>query len=300
MQLQGSICALVTPFDSDGSLDIKALQALIDWHAEAGTSALVIAGSTGEGALISEAEYETLIAESVRQAGARLPIIAGIGAPATATSLALAKRAAAQGAQAVLAVTPYYVRPTQAGLLAHYRRIADSGGLPVVLYNVPGRTGCDLLPETVAELAQHPGIIGVKEAVAEPGRMHDLLRLAGPGFCVLSGDDPTALRAMTAGAVGTISVAANIVPRSFARLCAYARRGDFVAAGRIDTELQNLYRALGVESNPIPAKWLLQAMGRLQGQLRLPLHPLSEAHHEFVGSCLPDIHRCEATMTGEH
>ncbi len=300
MQLQGSICALVTPFDSDGSLDLKALRALIDWHVEAGTSALVIAGSTGEAALISEIEYETLIAESVLQARGRLPIIAGIGAPATAASLALARRATAQGAQAVLAVTPYYVRPTQLGLLAHYRRIADAGGLPVLLYNVPGRTGCDLLPETVAELAQHPGIIGVKEAVAEHGRMLELVKLASDRFCVLSGDDPTALRAMTAGAVGTISVAANVVPRSFARLCAFARSGDLAAAGRIDADLQTLYRALGVESNPIPAKWLLQAMGRLQGHLRLPLHPLSDAHHEFVGSCLPDIHRCEATMTGEH
>lgn len=299
MRLQGSICALVTPFDSDGNLDTKALRALIDWHVEAGTSALVIAGSTGEAALLNETEYELLIAESVQQARARLPVIAGIGSPATANSLALAKVAQRQRAQAVLAVTPYYVRPTQSGLLAHYRCIADAGGLPVVLYNVPGRTGCDLLPETVAELAVHPAIIGVKEAVAEPTRMRDLLQLASEKFCVLSGDDPTALRAMAAGAVGTISVAANVVPRSFARLCALAAGGDIDAAGRVDAGLQSLYLALGVESNPIPAKWLLQQMGRLQGSLRLPLHPLSATHHEFVGSCLPEIHRSEATMTGE-
>ena len=299
MRLQGSICALVTPFDANGALDFKALHGLIDWHVEAGTSGLVIAGSTGEAALLNDDEYALLIAASTAQAAGRIPLIAGIGSPSTAKSLALALLSEANGAQAVLAVTPYYVRPTQRGLTDHYRCIADQSPLPVILYNVPGRTGCDLLPETVAELAAHPSIVGIKEAVADQARMQALLKMKGPDFCVLSGDDATALRSMSAGAAGTISVAANVVPRAFSKLCALTASGHVDEAARMDATLRTLYDVLGVESNPIPAKWLLQCLGRLQGALRLPLHPLSIEHRAAVEACLDDIHRCEATMPGE-
>jgi len=298
MHLQGSICALVTPFDLDGRLDLEALAALVDWHVDAGTSALVIAGSTGEAALLDDDEYTRLIAAASAHAAQRIPVIAGIGSPSTGKSRQLARSARAQGAAAVLAVTPYYVRPTQRGLLDHYRSIAESAELPVILYNVPGRTGCDLLPDTVAQLAAHPGIVGIKEAVADPARMAALLQLASDDFTVLSGDDPTALHAMRAGASGTISVAANVTPRRFARLCELARDGAHAEALALDLGLQALYAALGVESNPIPVKWLLERMGRLHGSLRPPLHRLSEAHHEIVGACLADIHAHEATIPG--
>ncbi len=299
MRLQGSICALVTPFGADETIDFPALRNLIDWHLDCGTQALVIAGSTGEAALLDDVEYAHLIEGAVGAAAGRLPIVAGIGSPSTRRSLALANTARMAGATALLAVTPYYVRPTQQGMRSHYLRIADHCGLPLILYNVPGRTGCDLLPETVAELAEHAAIIGVKEAVTDAQRMQELLSLASPDFAILSGDDSTALRAMLAGAVGTISVAANVIPRTFARLCVLAAQGRHTQATDLDKQLQSIYAALGVQSNPIPAKWLLQRMGRLHGTLRLPLHRLAEEYREQVETCLADIHRGEATMTAD-
>jgi 4-hydroxy-tetrahydrodipicolinate synthase len=296
MQLHGSICALVTPFGADGSIDFRSLERLVDWHVQSGTRGLVIAGSTGEAALLDDGEYASLIDAVVVRAARRITIIAGIGSPSTRKSLGLAERARTAGADALLAVTPYYVRPTQQGLIAHYLHIADGCDLPLILYNVPGRTGCDLLPETVAALCVHPRIHGIKEAVADEARMRALLSLASPKFAVLSGDDPTALRAMLAGASGTISVAANVVPGTFAKLCALAVDGQSAPARAIDLELQPLYAALGVQSNPIPVKWLLQRLGRLQGALRLPLHELAAEHRGMVDACLTDIHRCEATM----
>jgi 4-hydroxy-tetrahydrodipicolinate synthase len=296
MQLQGSICALVTPFGADEAIDFSTLGKLIDWHVDSGTQALVIAGSTGEAALLDDAEYLDLIAAARTAAAGRVPIIAGIGSPSTRKSLALARLARDAGADLLLAVTPYYVRPTQQGLSAHYLHLAEHAGLPLILYNVPGRTGCDLLPETVAELALHPAIVGIKEAVADAARMSALLALARPGFQIMSGDDPTAVRAMLAGASATISVAANVVPRSFARLCALAAGAQELKALALDQRLQPLYAALGVQSNPIPAKWLMRQMGRLQGGLRLPLHELSEGFRAQVDACLADIHACEATM----
>lgn len=297
MHLQGSICALVTPFAADETIDFSTLGSLIDWHVDSGTQALVIAGSTGEAALLDDAEYRDLLVAACAAAGKRLPIIAGIGSPSTKKSLFLAQVACEAGADGLLAVTPYYVRPTQQGLHAHYLHLAENAGLPIVLYNVPGRTGCDLLPETVAELAQHPNVAGIKEAVADPERMRDLLTLAGADFKVLSGDDPSALRAMSAGACGTISVAANVVPRAFSRLCWLSAQGRQDEAIQLDERMQGIYTALGVQSNPIPAKWLLQQMGRIQGALRMPLHVLTEASRGQVDACLADIHACEATMS---
>ena len=200
LHLSGSITALATPFLASGELDLQAWRALLQQQIDGGTQGVVVAGSTGEAAALSEEEYDTLLRIAVEEVRGRIPVLAGTGQMNTARTIAATRRAEAGGAQFALVVTPPYVRPTQAGLLAHYRAVADQGGLPVVLYNVPGRTGCDLLPETVAALVDHPGIVGIKEARAEPERMAALLALRRDGFAILSGDDPTAGRAMLAGA----------------------------------------------------------------------------------------------------
>lgn len=295
MQLHGSICALVTPFDSREKIDFDALDRLLDWHLASGTHGLVMAGSTGEAALLDDDEYRQLIGRSVARIARRIPVIAGVGSPSTRKSCHLAGVATGAGADFVLAVTPYYVRPTQHGLIAHYLELADQSPLPIVLYNVPTRTGCDLLPATVAALAAHPRIIGVKEANAEAGRMSALLKLQSADFSVLSGDDPTALTAMQAGARGTISVAANIAPRLFSRLCTLASSNP-VAAASLDAKLQSLYRVLGLESNPIPAKWALHRLGYLNPQLRLPLTPLSAVHHDAIEECLATLASVDAAF----
>ena len=277
MRLSGSITALATPFAADGAVDTDAFARLIDAQLAAGTSAVVVAGSTGEAAALEDSEYRALLAFAVHRIGGRIPVLAGTGASSTTRTLALTRLAADIGADAALVVTPPYVRPTQSGLLAHYRTVAVEGGLPVVLYNVPARTGCDLLPETAAALAAHPNIIGIKEARAESERMQALLRHRSDGFAVLSGDDPTAAKAMLAGADGVVSVASNVVPRAFRRLCALARAGERAGTEALDRRLADLYAFLGVEPNPIPVKALLTLDGIGHG-LRLPLQPLSSTH----------------------
>lgn len=277
MSLSGSITALATPFTVAGDLDLDAWRRLLQQQLDGGTQGLVVAGSTGEAAALTDDEYDLLLKTAVEAVAGRIPILAGTGQMNTAKTIAQTRRAAASGADLALVVTPPYVRPTQAGLIAHYRAAAEQGGLPVVLYNVPGRTGCDLLPETVAELVSHPNIVGIKEARSEPERMAALLALRSDGFAVLSGDDPTACRAMLAGADGLISVGSNALPRSFRALCDLARRGDRERAERQDAQMQAFYSFFGVESNPIPVKGLLQRLGYGAG-LRLPLLPLSEAH----------------------
>lgn len=277
MRLSGSITALATPFNAAGELDLDAWQRLLDAQIDAGTQAVVVAGSTGEAAALFDAEYDILLRSAVERIAGRIPVLAGTGLSNTAKTIELTRRAAALGADAALIVTPPYVRPTQAGLIAHYRAIADDGALPVVLYNVPGRTGGDLLPETVAELAPHPRIVAIKEARSEPERMAALLQFKGEDFSVLSGDDPTACRAMLAGADGVISVASNVLPSAFRRLCDLARAGQRDAAQSLDARMQAAYDFLGVEPNPIPVKALLARQGIGHG-LRLPLLPLSAAH----------------------
>lgn len=277
MRIHGSITALATPFTAAGSIDFDAWQRLVERQLAAGTQALVVAGSTGEAAALDDEEYDRLLARAVELAAGRVPVLAGTGLSATAKTVRQTRRARDNGADAALVVTPPYVRPTQEGLVAHFLAVAEQGGLPVVLYNVPPRTGGDLLPETVARLCGHESIIGIKEARAEPERMQALLALRGKGFAVLSGDDPTACRAMLAGADGVISVASNVVPAAFRRLCDRARAGDADSAGSLDARLQPLYRFLGVEPNPIPVKALLARQGIGHG-LRLPLQPLSSAH----------------------
>lgn len=276
MRLSGSITALATPFTASGEIDLDAWRRLLQAQLDGGIQAIVVAGSTGEAAALYDAEYDAILRSAVEQVGGRIPVLAGTGHSNTAKTIEQTRRAANVGADAALVVTPPYVRPTQAGLEAHYRAIADDGALPVVMYNVPGRTGCDLLPDTVAGLIEHERIVGIKEARNEAERMSAWLGLRSDGFAVLSGDDPTACRAMLAGADGVISVASNVLPRTFRRLCDLARAGD-AAAQDWDARMHAIYDFLGVEPNPIPLKALLQRLGIGHG-LRLPLLPLSPAH----------------------
>lgn len=279
MRLSGSITALATPFDPDGELDLIAWRRLLEQQLEAGTQALVVAGSTGEAAALLDAEYDALLRSAVEIVAGRVPVVAGTGLSNTAKTIEMTRRAGSLGADAALVVTPPYVRPTQEGLLAHYRAVADDGALPVLLYNVPGRTGCDMLPDTVAALAGHPRIIGVKEAVPDPERMIALAALRDGGFSILSGDDPTACRAMLAGADGVVSVASNVVPRAFRRLCDLARDGRDGPAGELDARLAPLVAFMGIEPNPVPVKALLQRQGIGHG-LRRPLLTLSQQHQD--------------------
>jgi len=277
LRLSGSITALATPFDATGALDRAAWKRLVEWQLAAGTQGLVVAGSTGEAATLEDDEYEWLVRSAVELAGGRVPVLAGTGLSATSKTIAATQRLAQFGADVALVVVPAYVRPTQAGLIAHYRAVADAGGLPVLLYNVPGRTGTDMLPETVAELAKHPRIVGIKEAHSGAERMQALLALQSEAFAVLSGDDPTAARAMLAGADGVISVVSNLVPGAFRTLCDLARNGQAEAAHDWDARLQPLHVFCGIEPNPIPVKAVLSRQGLGHG-LRLPLTTLAQAH----------------------
>ena len=288
MQLSGSITALATPFTADGALDLDAWRRLLDLQLAGGTQAVVVAGSTGEAAALYDVEYDALLRSAVEHIAGRIPVLAGTGQSNTAKTIEQTRRARALGADAALVVTPPYVRPTQAGLLAHYRAVADDGALPVVLYNVPGRTGCDMLPDTVAELAGHARIVALKEARSDIERMDALLPLRSNTFTILSGDDPTACRAMLAGADGVVSVASNVLPRAFRRLCDLARKGERSAAEGLDARLRNANDFLGVEPNPIPVKALLAHIGIGKG-LRLPLLPLSSTHAVRTASVAADI-----------
>lgn len=293
MRLSGSITALATPFNAAGELDLDAWQRLLQQQLDAGTQAIVVAGSTGEAAALYDAEFDLLLRTAVEFVAGRVPVLAGTGLSNTAKTIEHTRRAAALGADAALIVTPPYVRPTQAGLIAHYRAVADDDALPVVLYNVPGRTGGDLLPETVAELCGHPRIVGIKEARAEPERMEALLMFRSGDFAVLSGDDPTACRAMLAGADGVISVASNVLPAAMRRLCDLACAGKAEAANEIDAQLQPAFEFLGVEPNPIPVKAVLALQGIGHG-LRLPLLPLSAAHADAASSTAAMVRELES------
>jgi 4-hydroxy-tetrahydrodipicolinate synthase len=288
LQLSGSITALATPFTAAGDIDLDAWSRLIDLQVSGGSRGIVVAGSTGEAAALGDREYTMLLQAAVDRAGDELTILAGTGQSNTAKTIAQTRLARDGGADAALVVTPPYVRPTQDGLVAHYLAVAEQGGLPVVLYNVPGRTGCDLLPETVAKLCRHPAIVGLKEARGDEARWSALYPLAGADFALLSGDDPTFVRAMLGGASGVISVASNVVPATFRRLCALLGEGESAAAQALDARLAGLYDFLGVEPNPIPVKALLAAAGIGHG-LRLPLLPLAPAHSaaaaQFAGLC---------------
>lgn len=280
MELSGSICALLTPFTAEGQLDTDGFVRLLERQLAGGSRGVVVAGSTGEAAMLERDEFVTLLECAVMRIARRIPVLAGTGTAGTSKSIAQTRLAAACGADAALVVTPYYVRPTQEGLYRHFMSVAEDGALPIVLYNVPGRTGCDLEPDTVARLCEHPRIIGVKEARVEPERMAALLPMQREAFAVLSGDDPTMTRAQLAGARGVISVAANVVPGAFQSLCSACAAGDSARAHALDARLADLYAFLGVESNPIPVKWLASELtGDFGPHLRLPLTPLSPHHH---------------------
>lgn len=278
MTFLGSICALATPFGADDALDLDAFARLIEHQIRGGTQGLVVAGSTGEAHALTADEFDRLLAFAVERVAGRVPVLAGTGTANTQKTIAATRRARALGADAALVVTPYYVRPTQEGLRRHYLDIAEHADLPIVLYNVPGRTGCDMQPETVAALAPHPRIVGIKEAVGDVARVKALLALKRDDFAVISGDDPTALRSLALGADGVISVANNVVPALFRQLCDAARAGRADEAADLDRRLQPLFDALGVESNPIPVKFCLSAIGIGTPRLRLPLTELSQTY----------------------
>jgi 4-hydroxy-tetrahydrodipicolinate synthase len=292
LRISGSITALATPFTAAGEVDLDGWRRLLQLQLDGGTQGVVVAGSTGEAASLYDAEYDLLLRSAVEFIAGRIPVLAGTGLSNTAKTIEQTRRAAALGADAALVVTPPYVRPTQEGLVAHYRAVADDGAVPVVLYNVPGRTGCDMLPQTVAALASHGRIVGIKEARNDVERMAALLPLRNERFSVLSGDDPTAARAMLAGADGLVSVASNVLPRAFRRLCDLARASKRADAAALDARLQPSCDFMGIESNPIPLKAVLARMGIGRG-LRLPLTMLSPAHAELAERIVADIHQIE-------
>jgi 4-hydroxy-tetrahydrodipicolinate synthase len=276
LNIRGSICALATPFAADGALDLPAFARLLDYQLAGGTQALVVAGSTGEAHMLEHDEFDRLLAFAVEHVAGRVPVIAGTGEAGTAKTVAVTRRAKALGADAALVVTPYYVRPTQEGLRRHFLEVADHGGLPVVLYNVPIRTGCDLLPETVAGLREHPAIIGIKEARGDRERISALAELVRADFVYLSGDDGSAGVAMLAGAAGTISVVANLVPREFRALCDAAIGGYQAATERCHAALDPLVQALNCAPNPIAVKAGLPVLGLGLALPRLPLVELND------------------------
>ena len=282
----GSLVALVTPMSEAGAIDWDSLDALLEWHLAEGTSAIVPAGTTGESATLSMGEHCRLVERVVRTVAGRAPVIAGTGANATAEAVELTAAAAKAGADACLLVTPYYNKPTQEGLYRHYSAIAKAAPLPQILYNVPGRTACDLLPETIARLAEVPQVVGVKEATASLERGRQIRELCGDGFAIYSGDDATACDLMLGGANGTISVTANVAPAKMAALCKAAVAGDSATAKAADAELAGLHRDLFLESNPMPVKWALRELGRIPGGIRLPLTPFSPEHHGALRASL--------------
>jgi len=282
----GSMVALVTPMGEDGSLDWTALRRLIDWHIENGTDAVVPVGTTGESPTLDMEEHVEVIRVTVEQVNGRVPVIAGTGANATKEAIALTRAAEKAGADACLLVTPYYNKPTQEGLYRHYKAIADAVPIPQILYNVPGRTACDMLPETVERLSQVSNIVGIKEATGNPERTRDILRRCGERMDVYSGDDATALESILLGGKGDISVTANVAPKLMHEMCKLAREGKEREARALNERLMPLHKHLFVEANPIPVKWALQQMGMIKGGIRLPLTPLSAAHHETVRAAL--------------
>ena len=276
MNIGGSICALATPFAADGALDLAAFGRLLDHQLSGGTQALVVAGSTGEAHMLEHEEFDRLLAFAIEHVAGRIPVIAGTGEAGTAKTVAMTRRAQALGADAALVVVPYYVRPTQEGLYRHYLEVAEHGGLPLLLYNVPTRTGCDLLPQTVARLREHPAIIGIKEARSDRERISALAELVRPDFVYLSGDDGSAGEAMLAGAAGTISVVANLVPQAFRALCDAATSGDRAAVERCHAALEPLVQALNCAPNPIAVKAGLPVLGLGLAMPRLPLVELND------------------------
>jgi 4-hydroxy-tetrahydrodipicolinate synthase len=282
----GSLVAIVTPQLADGSVDYAAWGRLLDFHLANGTQGVVVGGSTGESGSLSEAELCELTRKACDHVGKRMHIVAGAATNCTATTVERVRRLCTQPISGLMTVTPSYVKPTQEGLYRHYAAVGDAATVPVIVYNVPSRTAVDLLPATMARLAQLPRLRAIKEAVADMARIRELVDLCGPDFDVLTGDDPTACQAVLAGAKGVISVTANVAPRGVADMIAAAMRGDRAEAALLDERLAALHRSLFVETNPIPVKWALQEMGLIGPALRLPLTELSPEHHESLRGVL--------------
>lgn len=283
---KGSFVALVTPMNADGAIDDASLAALIDWHIDSGTAGIVAAGTTGEAPTLETREHVEFLTRVVELAAGRIPVIAGTGSNSTAQTLSLTRHAAELGVDACLLVVPYYNKPGQEGLYRHFRSIAEAVKLPLLLYNVPGRTVADLLPETVERLAAFSNIVGIKEATGDLSRLREIRERCGPDFVLHSGDDATARDFMLEGGDGVISVTANVAPKAMAEMCAAALRGDRGTADRIDETLAGLHKALFVEANPIPVKWALHAMGRIPPGIRLPLTPMKSAHEPAIREAL--------------
>ena len=284
--ITGSLVALVTPMKVDGEIDFAALERLVERQVLAGTAAIVSVGTSGESSTLTVAEHTDVIRRTIEVVDGRVQVIAGTGANNTDEAIHLTKAAAAAGADGALLVTPYYNKPPQEGLYQHFRKIAEAVDLPQYLYNVPGRTACDMLPSTVERLAAVPNIVGLKEAKGDLDRVRDLVALGLPDFALYSGDDATARASMLAGFHGDISVTANVAPEAMARMCKAAVAGDAEEAATIDADLAGLHRALFSESNPIPVKWALHRMGRMAEGIRLPLTPLAPQYHETVSGAL--------------
>ena len=284
--ITGSIVALATPMHTDGSVDYPQLRKLIDWHIQEGTDCICVVGTTGESPTVNVEEHCEIIRVSVEQARGRVPIMAGCGANSTSEAIELARFAKGVGAQCQLQVVPYYNRPTQEGLYQHFKTIAEAVDLPVVLYNVPGRTVADMQHDTVLRLAQVPGIIGIKEATGNIERAQWLIRDVPAHFSVYSGDDPTAVALMLCGGKGNVSVTANIAPRLMHELCVAALSGNIQRAMQIQFQLMPVHKHLFVEANPIPLKWAMARMGLCGPTLRLPLTPLSAQHQPTVEAAL--------------
>lgn len=283
---EGSLVALVTPFDDNNRVDYASLKGLIDFHVREGTDALVIAGTTGEAATLSRQEHAELIARAVELVDGRLPVIAGTGSNSTQQTIELSVAVGGSGIAAYLLVVPYYNKPVQEGMFRHFSAVADAVEKPVMLYNVPGRTGADLQAETVARLAEHENVFGIKEATGDLQRLRDIQALVGDDFRLYSGDDFTSREFLEAGGHGVVTVTGNVVPAAVARLCQLVASGHFADAKALDDMLQPLNSALFAESNPIPVKWALSEMGLIRPAIRLPLTQLTERFHKPVRRAL--------------
>lgn len=286
--ITGSLVAIVSPMHEDGSLDFEAYRKLIEWHIAEGTNGIVAVGTTGESPTVDHDEHCELIRVAVETARKRIPVIAGTGGNSTAEAIDLTRYAKKAGADATLQVVPYYNKPTQEGLYQHFRKVAETCGLPVILYNVPGRTVADLGNDTTLRLAQVPGIVGIKDATGDPARAADLLRRAPKDFAVYSGNDDSALALMLLGGHGVISVTANVAPKLMSELAKAALAGDLARARAINNQLLPLHMKLFVEANPIPVKWALARMGRIGKGIRLPLVPLAKANEPVVEAALKE------------
>lgn len=292
---QGSMVAIVTPMQADGSIDKKSLKNLVDWHVEQKTAAIIVNGTTGESPTLSKEEQQEIIGIVIKQAAGRIPVIAGTGTYSTHTTIAYTQFAKDAGADACLLIAPYYNRPTQKGIYEHFKAVADHVSIPLILYNNPIRTACDILPKTTKRLAEISNIIGIKDATAKVDRIIEIQKLCGKEFEIYSGDDATAYEYMKNGAKGVISVAANIIPREMTELCEAALAGDQAKANKIQEKFSNLFKKLCLEPNPVPIKWAASELGLIPAGIRMPLLPLDSKFHAELREALH-----EAGLSSSH